>query len=116
MAETQTDWRTLTAGRDLDVLLAERVFNGSPICIEGAWKWRRNGEGSFFTLPHFSGLPGAAWEVAEAMDARGFTLVLYRLRARNTWKAEFSSACCQEADTGPLAICRAALAALEVAP
>lgn len=49
--------------------------------------------------------------VAEAMDARGHTLVLYRLHARGTWKAEFSSACCQEASTAPLAIARAALAA-----
>lgn len=122
-----TDWRDLPSGPKLDALVAERVLGWTLSQLSShpdQYRWiGPNSElpdlcwrprcGVIFPTESPSTTWAGAGLVVEAMDERGFTLVLYRLHARVTWKAEFSSACCQEASTAPLAIAKAALAALE---
>lgn len=93
---------------ELEALVAKHVFGLSPEATDRCIAWGTRGGAGWATS-----MTGA-WQVVEAMEARGFPLVLYRLPARQTWKAEFSPTYCREASTAPLAICLAALAALEV--
>lgn len=111
-------WRNLPAGPELDALIAERVL----------------GYGGFWLVPPHPSLelewevapcstnPAAAWLVVEAMEARGWVPCLKRNIERVEWEATFWAtpenpamprAVRIQADTAPLAICRAALAALE---
>lgn len=134
--QPDTNWRDLPAGPELDALVAERVlgwtrlhqdvddcsFYGlAPDEAEHAKKWNR--EAVLFECNTWSADRGAAWEVVEAMEARGYHLQLTdEWMSYPRWRAEFRSLATtrpgytlEKADTAPLAVCRAALAALEAA-
>jgi hypothetical protein len=111
----------LEAGRELDALIAERVL-GYPGAAIGGWDNPR-------TLPDGRILPNLtprpysteirwAWVVVEKLRDLGFSL---RWRAHNCrWYAYFvwgaDDAADADADTAPLAICRAALKARALTP
>lgn len=129
MTETQ-DWRTLPAGPELDSLVATALgwFRNPAAVCDGTPMWS-DGTTCYSVLPAFSGQPGAAWEVVEAMEKRDWLLILTRRPIRPegivgevAWFCEFWTPLPgfprgnADARTAPLAICRAAMAALEVAP
>jgi hypothetical protein len=111
----------LPAGMDLDRLVAERVLGWTDVRARntgaGVMVFGRDPAGNVRTLRPFSGDIRCAWEVVEAMQARGYR---YRL---NDYGPKRSFHCAaffndQEygalihGDTAPHAICLAALAAL----
>jgi hypothetical protein len=109
------------SGIELRAAVAERVMG---------WKrserfsdmWTQNGS-TYMRLPHYESDIAAAMEVAEAMRARGYSFLLNipDPAEPRTWWAEFADTTSiyddglEYQDTAPLAICRAALAALEEA-
>lgn len=134
MTETQ-DWRTLPAGAELDVLIAERVLGWSNCHIGLTYRKAMGIPPEYlakqppdrtinFPCHHYSQAIGCAWEVVEAMENRGFRLQLDSGgQARDKtqpWTAalvppelHWMADPRQSANTAPLAICRAAMAALE---
>lgn len=112
-------WRNLPAGPELDSLIAERVLGWEPY-------WGHQGEYIGAKRPVTNGWrredfrPSTTWAgmglVVEAMEARGYRFDL----GSHPWHAAFLSPSFEwerdpreKADTAPLAICRAALTALE---
>lgn len=121
----QTDWRNLPAGPELDCIILERVFGWEP--KRNAMGDRIGWAGGPFGITQCSDVDTgrvspsrqieAAWLVVEAMEARGtrYCLNLRRAHPGGPWKAYFAPYLREtEADTAPMAICLAALAALEV--
>jgi hypothetical protein len=122
---------TLEAGRELDTLVAEKVMGWtkwrSPVVPRGSAEpdcWLTNDRTSpTFKIAHWSPSTdiACAWQVVERMRDRGFALELhYEFGCSIQWVADFSndgwsSTGEQLGDTAPLAICRAALAAVEAA-
>jgi hypothetical protein len=105
------------AGRELDTLVAEKVMGWrrkeepSDIwCLSPPWVTRHGALVPFSQTPGYSTEIDAAWQVIEAMQAYccDFTLE----KAGSAWYAEFIVGSAG-ADTAPLAICLAALAAVE---
>ncbi|GMU51026.1 MAG: hypothetical protein AMXMBFR33_01720 [Candidatus Xenobia bacterium] len=108
-----SNWLEMPAGPELDALAAERALEWNPRYVQQ----RTHGFGTS-PLPLLSTDPGQTWLIVEAMEQRGgwewiltkengrysasFQHLERNLRPEAIW-----------ADTLPLAICRAALAALE---
>lgn len=140
--QTEQTWRNLPAGPELDALIAERVLGwvyhpqdaDTRRRADGTWRMGPPPYGGFWLVPPHPSLelewevapcstnPAAAWLVVEAMEARGWVPCLKRNIERVEWEATFWAtpenpamprAVRIQADTAPLAICRAALAALE---
>lgn len=128
------------AGRELDALVAEKVTGYAwerdgddyalmrvPGTNQCAMEINR-GERYYALLPRFSTDIAAAWEVVDAMRQRGFAFKMFRADSTDdsakTWAAfapsgsDIVDETYAEApdDTAPLAICRAALAAVGEAP
>lgn len=132
----------MPAGRELDALVAERVFGGPPVSA-APYAFLRTATGSHpgygpcdgfgpkgecsvctglleHDVPAYSTSMAAAWEVVEAMRARGprfwWGIETAGWNVPDAQRArlfEGSVAIADgEAETAPLAICRAALAAL----
>lgn len=108
----------VAAGRELDTLIAERVFAltvvEDPVNYRGVQIARAGREGS--DLPHYSTDHAAAWQVVEQMQAQGWNFACDDMGGLPWW-VEFSQAGYRRggqntASTLPLAVCRAALAAL----
>ncbi len=134
---TMQDWRTLPAGVALDVLVAERVFgfvwrdagDGEWQLSDGRTMWeyarRYPDQGmSVGLLESYSSDIAAAWRVVDRLRAdRPFTMHDID-GVGGTWMATFEVVAAGRAGRGriysgegataPLAICRAALAAMEV--
>lgn len=124
-------WRDLPAGHELDALVAERVLGWQrrPSCWDRDPLGRDGKPGhdllSRGKTPCFSSRWDGAGLVVEAMENRGWFLNLDRPpRLVSTgplaWVAKIRTSIGdrrvgEAADTAPLAICRAALAALESA-
>ena len=125
-------WRNLPAGPELDALVAERVLGWTNVHL--AWGNVRGVPPEYadkqppdrtvnFPGVLWSSVISSAWKVVDAMEARGYHLQLTdEWMSYPRWRAEFRSAetirpgwNLVKADTAPLAICRAALAALEAA-
>lgn len=108
------------AGRELDAMIAERIMG---------WRWHE-------VLAVWSPYPystlaetrsasewcpstdiAVAWEVLEVMHGRGFGIEVFRYGKSEglevLWFVDIGGADTVSAETAPLAICRAALAALE---
>lgn len=119
--QPEQTWRNnpdIKPERKLDGIIEEEVigYQGEEVTLNGVTvkRWR--------PWPHYSTDIAAAWLVVEAMEARGSALELVdRIHLSGTGERWW---CCfkgkmwgqpEKADTAPLAICRAALAALEVA-
>jgi hypothetical protein len=109
----------LVAGRDLDALIATQVMD---IRIIVDAPGRSTDGGSFMTadrIPYYSTNLPAAWRVVEHMP-HGFELRLHehKLGIQPVWQAEFHrpghKIQMSSAQTAPLAICLAALAALRI--
>lgn len=137
MSETTTqDWRTLPAGRALDALVATRVMGWVNVIESNppnrTWPsrtrrhWRAPGSVFARKLPHYSTDIAAAWEVVRALrdptegDERFWTLTdsgSLGWHADLSWNAKEGDALVPLGegigDTAPLAICRAALTAME---
>jgi hypothetical protein len=129
----------LTAGRELDALVAEKVMGITPkdvrvrgevdtplvrVCNESAY-WREDGRHDRYQLrTHadaqcYSADIELAWQVVEKMLALGW---YFDLRNYGTWTAIFDrdsgspdDHATDDGDSAPLAICRAALAAVGAA-
>ena len=80
MTHSTTEQRELTAGRELDVLVAEKVMGADPktihtyrskasFWIDGAWV-------DVPPVPHYSTDIAAAWEVVEKMNERGYSVII----------------------------------------
>lgn len=108
---------TLTAGRELDALVAERVMGASVLRHQGS-----DGHDAYFDwgdhtrgyAPAYSTDIAAAWAVVEHLKQLDLSLAWHN----SQWVARFIKwgkveHSIGEADTGPLAICLAALKAVE---
>jgi hypothetical protein len=98
----------LVAGRELDARVAEKVMGWEPRGphpIHGTPVFATGRNDTF--APHFSTDIAAAWQAAEKLKAAS-----WRFRV---WQ-DYKDALMVDAETAPLAICRAALKALEVQP
>lgn len=99
---------TLEAGRELDSLVAEKVMK-VPFRRRGIW--HKNP----IRCPHYSTDIAAAWAAVEKLGPPEWVTLIYS-KTDKYWEcslnsdAEFSTA-----PTAPLAICRAALAAVQSA-
>lgn len=116
------DWDTLPAGPELDAILAERVLGWSLDDCRTTGRPKGLHPFEHYAVMKSSADPYAAWLVVEAMEARGLTLLLDGRETypdgsgKRLWHASFwrgTNMCGTGNDTAPLAICRAALAALE---
>lgn len=109
------------AGRELDAEIAERVFGQTveqvAVCYEATW----DHEGPWRPVPpSYSSRIEDAFQVVEAMRAKGYGVLLHAV-ATGTWDATVTrfdraivAAQHSRSDTSlPLAICLAALAALD---
>ena len=118
--------KELQAGRELDALVAEKVMglkphrmiscpDNKPGCLvyhyEGAW------EG--YVIPDYSTSISAAWEVVEKLGVNDFVHLSW-MPGHKLWTCSLDSTMfggyinlSVEADTAPLAICRAALKVVE---
>jgi hypothetical protein len=92
---TREEILNMPAGREMDALIAEKV-------IDPDWVKLKN------LCPHYSTDIAAAWELVEKM--KYFTLY----RGDGYWECEYSGQYLEsiDAETAPLAICRAALLAV----
>ena len=92
-------------GRALDQLIAERVM-GHTLTLDRIWA-------NNMPIPCYSTDIAAAWLIVEKMRNPDF-----RLSKDGDWACCFGGTIsyCGFADTAPLAICRAAMAALETKP
>jgi len=107
----------LPAGREIDSLVAEKIMGWKPDRDE-LWRWDDgSGSGRPIECPRFSEDIAAAWTVVEKLGEDGF--LLYRVSNRPIWRAQFNLAEAvfdwpgyADAETAPLAICRAALSAV----
>jgi hypothetical protein len=121
---------TMQVGRELDALVAERVmgkvFRRYPLGSVGAesmggWEpFFEDGTITFGGPPRYSADMADAWAVVEAMRGRGWRIDLAQA-SDDSWGAEFyrldsERTATAQMDTAALAICRAALAAVEVVP
>lgn len=114
------------AGLELDALIAEKVMGYE------RWEedlWVATSDGFADELPHFSTDIAAAWEVVEKMRVQGVHLgvapwgkdeweafeKMDHLNEARQWVSSRGDDCVHVfgVDTAPLAICRAALAAVE---
>lgn len=135
------DWRDLPAGPELDILIAERVLGWSNCHIGPTYRKAMGippeqlakqppDRTINFPCHHYSQAIGCAWEVVEAMEKRGWFVVLssritWTSNKLEDWRVEFHLPMWRESSltrsaeseglTAPLAICRAALVAMEVA-
>lgn len=120
MNDTQT---TLTAeaidameaGREMDALVAERVFGGN--VDPGKYMVvLPHGEDAYLTWPTFSTDIAAAWEVIDAMTHQGYSVVTQILSPKEPQSARIytiggRAISNSYGSTMPHAICRAALKA-----
>jgi len=142
-AQTQQDWRSLPAGRELDAVVAERVMAWPyDLCRPFVGNGRREVRGgtsaefcvkcgrplgSHDGWPYYSSDISAAWQVVEALCDRGF-VVDTGTTGRAADSGHFTMVRIRPLQGGPqygyedaaysapLAIVRAALAALEATP
>jgi hypothetical protein len=116
------DWRALPAGDALDRLVAARVFGW--VCTGAAADVWTSPDGlSHFGVSPYSTSINAAWQVVERLETQGLRIT-YRTSGLNARRVEVVGVhptrrnewlVAEEADTAPLAICRAALTAVEAA-
>ena len=111
----------MPAGQEMDMLIAEKVMNWKQLSNrlwhddDGNERWI-DADKSFIHQPCWSPSTNIAdaWEIMEGVSS--FRLVYYRGKWECTiiaWGAEGATGHFAEADTGMLAICRAALKAVE---
>lgn len=118
----------LPAGRELDALIAEKVMGWAPVHDGLNFRWADGGDYEKRHRYVCDWSPStdiaAAWQVVERMDSLGWYLTIDRLSSgervrfwrcewmRYTEENEKCGDCWEDADTAPLAICRAALEAV----
>jgi len=106
--------------RTLDREVAEKVFGNNVFTIGSDWSDRRNiqeghNDRGSRILARYSTDIRAAFEVVEEMRRRGFVLCLAQ-NEHDIWEAEFEGNNMfkwSDAETAPLAICKAALEAVK---
>jgi hypothetical protein len=101
---TRDEILKMEAGREMDALVAEKIFNGQ-------WLYKNIPE----NLPKFSASISAAWEVVERLIKHNPLSLDYLVDENNVlgWQANFRMGYnVAFAPTAPLAICRAALLAV----
>lgn len=123
-------WRDLPAGPELDALVAEQVLGWTRVCIRNVGLWGCRPEhtyelhGDLAPVPDYSTKMAAAWLVVAAMVAKGHSVDIDNRRQHRKrsmpWTVAFAwpdmhhqADPREAAKTAPLAICRAALRALE---
>lgn len=135
----------LTAGRELDALVAERIFgyrresyssrdydgvlHEGEVLMPPGTTWRdvmdyfpKRGPipRLYWVSDEYTKSFSGAFAVENAMRQRGWSLTLWYVRETDDWHANFATdgdgGTGAEADSAPLAICRAALAALASGP
>lgn len=107
----------LLAGRELDARVAEKVMGWKPETFEGQ-PWWRDAEGCPWAsceVPRYSTSIAAAWQVVEKLG--GYAL-MERMSTSGLWLVAFGTSGARTnsesyGETAPLAICLAALAAME---
>jgi len=113
----QSDWRTLGAGRALDALVARAIGEPDDFHADPTVGPSHGDPGGYRLAPApYSTDIAAAWRVVEAMARRGHPVVLSAVPGSPGGEgyccATFRGGC-QRAATAPLALCRAAAAAVE---
>lgn len=107
----------LEAGRNLDLLIHEHVFNNFPPPIANFTRWRPTGEAIDIEMPlviAYSNFIGAAWLVLEKLgflfnisrQTNGYVVVIY---SDNPNLVKMDGNGIASGETAALAICRAAL-------
>lgn len=125
MSETiEVDIDAIEAGRILDALIAERVMGWTFVshnCYVPYGKdtcgYNPSGKGGFHNdgrmpIPKYSTEIAAAWEVVEKLELAVLPAIYDGYKWAACTDAEgyyYSDKFCSQADTAPLAICRAAL-------
>lgn len=112
-----------TAGRELDALVAEKVMGWKRYGRRNSGTWTAPGgfNASAGSWPTYSTDIAAAWEVVEAMQKKAWVTEVSADCFVDGRPAGFTAHCWYDddsrhyatADTAPLAICRAALQAME---
>lgn len=108
----------LPAGRELDALVAEKVMGWTmlascPMHISGcSTAGIAPGQQYSSHVPDYSTSIEAAWQVVGKITALDSTHIFVLRRFYDGWHCAFG-AISYEADTAPLAMCRAALQAVE---
>lgn len=110
---------TMSAGREMDALVAKKVMGYVTLRVQGGevWSWG-DGRWRLKTWSPSTDI-AAAWEVVARLNTLGIHLwAVGQEDALPGWQADFGrnwqSAHQAWADTAPLAICRAALKAVEL--
>ena len=112
------------AGRELDALVAERVMGWTRVVRARETLWQSPKAGTWpivaSRLPHYSTDIAAAWQVVERMRADGWVCEVFGSDTANAegysvtlWRPDTSGSSVTQNATAPLAICRAALAAID---
>ncbi len=113
------------AGRELDALVAAKVMGRpkfqpgkGPVAQRPLEELSMRMYADRIPVPHYSAEIGAAWQVVERMRALGWEVVVDTRSGK--WLVQFLSSdgrqhSAASADLAPLAICRAAIAALNAA-
>lgn len=132
---TKAELMALSAGRELDRIVAERVFDwialhddgvslsGVPPTQPKGFELAGTGIKGHWHVPRYSTDIAAAWQVVEQMHLLGNALALERwldMPSKNKWLALFTlenghDTGSHVAESAPLAICRAALVAADMA-
>jgi hypothetical protein len=121
---TTQDWRTLSEGRELDALIDSRVFGHATRqaseCCDRCWVRLDCTDiaDERQQIPTYSRTIADAWRLVEWMAARGWKVDVQN-RYAPTWACHVHfpapnyAHVFEHEESAPLAICRAALAAVE---
>jgi len=109
-----------TAGKALDIQMAEQVLGYEPIGPRTSRHWCDAGERITIADAHGKLNPfepgrvyGSAFRVIEALRALDFDVQIDAFTAEG-WRVTIPSIICREAESLPLAICAAALDAIKI--
>jgi hypothetical protein len=110
------------AGPRLDAEISERVFGVKAKPMYGSGSWHEV-SGHRNPVKRYSSDVAAAWQIVPIMGGKGYWFRLDNIDSEGYWSALFSNDLQifsdytgESAETAPLAICLAALAALAQAP
>lgn len=113
------DIDTMEAGREMDAMVAERVMGLEVnVAFPTLYDTKMNTIHRYAEIPHYSTDNNAAWEVVEKLRGRGIAVTVSTLGTMNHQACAYTiwhevSSATTWAESAPLAICKAALKAVQ---
>lgn len=107
-------WNGMDA-RERDVWVAIKIMNWTRDPSRRGTGWRNAEDRAEIFVPQFTNNPGAAWEVVEKLRANGHNISIGNIGSPDLWWVNVDGYNRKYA-TMPEAVCKAALAALEISP